>query len=483
MARRAPLFLALDQGGHASRALVFDARSNLIATAEKRISTRHPARDRVEHDPKALIASMRLVCRNIARQLGQRTAQIRCAGLATQRSTIVCWDRKTGNALSPVISWQDRRAARRVQALKAHAGAVHKITGLVLSPHYGASKLAWCLDRLPPVRCALRQQRLATGPLASFIMFNLLLEKPLLADPANASRTLLWDYRSRDWSPELLKLFKIPAGILPQCVPTQYAFGHLRLGEHKVPLTLVTGDQPAALFACGQPHADWSYINIGTGAFIQQPHGRRLPRVAGLLGSVLWQDQKRALYVLEATVNGAGSALLWLRERLVVAESRMSAEMSRWLDLEGIPLFINGISGLGSPYWVPSLRSRFIGRGTSAQQFAAVVESIVFLLCVNLDRMRKSHIHMRRIVITGGLAQWDGVCQRLADLTGLVVLRPRLYEATARGLAWLLRARPRRATHGTKFKPIKNLLLEMRYRRWHTALQRQLKSQKDVSHA
>jgi glycerol kinase len=482
MSRHTPLFLALDQGGHASRAMVFDVRGKLIATAEKRISTRYPAPSRVEHDPQALIASMRLVCRSIARQLGQRTADIRCAGLATQRSTIVCWDRNTGRALSPVISWQDRRAARQVQALKAHAGAVQKITGLVLSPHYGASKLAWCLNSLPAVRRALHRHRLAAGPLASFILSNLLLEKPLLADPVNASRTLLWDYRNRGWSPELLNLFKIPAGILPRCVPNQYVFGHLPLGDHKIPLTVVTGDQPAALFASGQPHTDWAYVNIGTGAFIQRRHGRKPPQVAGLLGSVLWQNQKRVLYMLEGAVNGAGSALLWLCEQLGVPEPRMSAEMTRWLDGDrGIPLFINGISGLGSPYWVPALRSRFIGRGTNARKFAAVVESIVFLLCVNLECMRKAHLRVRRIAVSGGLAQWDGLCHRLADLTGLVVLRPRMYEATARGLAQLLGARARAAGPGTIFKPKKNLFLERRYRRWQTALRRQLKSPTEAS--
>ena len=482
MSRCTPLFLALDQGGHASRALVFDVRGKLIATAEKRIATRYPAPSRVEHDPQALVASMRLVCRNIARQLGQRTAHIHCAGLATQRSTIVCWDRQTGRALSPVISWQDRRAARQLQALKAHAGAVHKITGLMLSPHYGASKLAWCLDRLPPVRRAWQQHRLAAGPLASFMLSNLLLEKPLLVDPVTASRTLLWDYRSRDWSAELLKLFKIPAGILPRCVPNRYAFGHLRLGDHKIPLTVVTGDQPAALFAGGQPHADCSYVNIGTGAFIQQRRGTEPPQVAGLLSSVLWQDRERAQYVLEGTVNGAGSALLWVRKRLGISEPRMSVEITRGLDLDcGIPLFINGISGLGSPFWVPALRSHFIGRGTGAQKFAAVFESIVFLLCVNLECMRKAHLRVRRIVVSGGPAQWDGLCQRLADVTGLMVLRPRMYEATARGLAWLLGARSGTAAAGTAFKPEKNLSLARRYHRWHTALQRQLKAHTEVS--
>ncbi|MGH8399323.1 MAG: FGGY family carbohydrate kinase, partial [Gammaproteobacteria bacterium] len=160
MSRKIPLFLSLDQGGHASRALVFDAKGRLVASAQKKITTLHSSRNRVEHNPEALIASVKYVCNAITRQLGSRCAHIQAAGLATQRSTIVCWNRETGKALSPVISWQDRRAARRIATLASHQARVHELTGLVLSPHYGASKLAWCLEKLNPVRKALRQGRL-----------------------------------------------------------------------------------------------------------------------------------------------------------------------------------------------------------------------------------------------------------------------------------------------------------------------------------
>src|SRR5574340_73459 len=293
MARRSSLFLALDQGGHASRALVFSAAGKLVANAEKRIAIRYPAAHRVEHDPEALLASIRQVCTAVVRQLGARASDIRCAGLATQRSTLVCWDHDTGRALSPVISWQDRRAARRLKILTPQAARVHSVTGLVLSPHYGASKLAWCLENLPAVRRARQQHQLAAGPLASFILANLLEEKPLWADPVNASRTLLWDYRVRDWSAELLQLFAIPPAILPVCVPNRHAFGHLPLGRYRIPLTVVTGDQPASLFANGKPQPHSAYVNIGTGAFIQKLHGTRPPQVSGMLGSVLRSEERR----------------------------------------------------------------------------------------------------------------------------------------------------------------------------------------------
>jgi glycerol kinase len=465
--RKTPLFLVLDQGGHASRALVFDIHGKLQAAAQTRIATLHVGRNRVEHDPDALLASINRTCKAVALQLGPRCTHIQAAGLATQRSTVVCWDRETGTALSPVISWQDRRAAQSLTDLAPYQSRVHDITGLVLSPHYGASKIAWCLEKLKPIQRALHQRRLAAGPMASFILTNLLIEKPLLVDPVNASRTLLWDYSRCDWSDELLALFRIPESILPRCVPNQYPFGHLRLGNRAIPLTVVTGDQPAALYVSGEPGADSVYINIGTGAFLQRLHGNTPPQVPGMLASVLWWGKNNIHYVLEGTVNGAGSALSWLCKRTEISEKQMLAKMPHWLTFESdIPLFLNGISGLGSPYWISDFQSRFIGKGNTIQKMISVTESIVFLLCLNLERMNYRRIPVRRIMVSGGIAQWDGICHRLADLSGLPVERPAQHEATASGLAWLMGACDRESTKSTIYSPEIDTQLRLRYARW-----------------
>jgi glycerol kinase len=471
VSRKTPLFLAIDQGGHASRALVFDARGRLKAAAQTRIATRHVGRNKVEHDPGALLASIDRACKGIERQLGPRYTHIQAAGLATQRSTIVCWDKLTGRALTPVISWQDRRAAHRLADFVPYQSRLHDITGLVLSPHYGASKIAWCLEKLKPVQRALQKRQLAAGPLASFILTNLLIERPQLVDPVNASRTLLWDYTRRVWSNELLTLFRIPASILPHCVPNQFAFGRIPFGGRDIPLTVVTGDQSAAMYASGEPDPENIYINFGTGAFIQRLHGEIPPQTHGMLGSVLWQDQSRALYVIEGTVNGAGSALDWLCERLDIGQKEMLSELPKWLDATSeVPLFLNGISGLGSPYWVSNFRSRFIGSGNAMQKMVAVTESIVFLSCVNLDRMRNLNKPSRLIIVSGGLAQWDGLCQRLANLSELPVHRPAQHEATASGIAWLLGARSRRPAKLRTFMPRTDVQFKQRYANWLAAM-------------
>jgi glycerol kinase len=469
------LYLCLDQGGHASRALVFDKRGALQASAFRDIGTDRASPDRVEHDPEELIASLHGAINEAVSALGDRADNIVAAGIATQRASIVCWDRHTGAALSPVISWQDRRACAWLERFSVHTGEIHRRTGLLLSAHYGASKLRWCLDHLPAVAAAQGAGRLAMGPLASFLLFRLLEERPLLVDPANAARTLLWNIDTQDWDPSLLELFGIPPATLPRSVPTRHAFGTLSLNDRRIPLEIASGDQSAALFALGAPPPDSAYVNMGTGAFIQRVFDRRT-EATGLLAGLVYHDSDRSVYVLEATVNGAGAAFRWAEREWGL--ENIEAELPHWLARAGeIPVFLNGVSGLGAPYWVADFASRLIGDGAPWQKAVAVAESIVFLLQANLSIMQQIAPPVSRLIATGGLAWFDGLCRRLADLSGLPVYRPAEQEATARGTAYLLAHFPAdwpETGPGAWFAPGRNPELHRRYAHWQSEMQRAL---------
>lgn len=474
------LLLALDQGGSSSRAIVFDRAGVAVASASVPVAERREGEDRVEQDPEELVASLLAAVRDCVRALGADGAgRIACAGLATQRSSVVCWDRESGAALSPVLSWQDRRAKDRLDALAGRAEEIRERTGLRLSPHYGATKLAWCLEHLEAVRRARQASRLALGPLASFLAFRLLDERPLAADPANASRTLLWSLAREDWDPELCATFGVPIEALPPCSPTQRDFGTLDADGRKVPFRILTGDQSAALFALGPTRADTAYVNVGTGAFVQRALARMPRRLSRLLASVVWSDGITSKRVVEGTINGAGSALRWLEAELGLADVETGLA-GCLLAPEEPPLFLNGVSGLAAPFWVPGFRSRFVGEGSAAARAVAVLESVVFLACTILQEMALEIPPPAQILASGGLAQQDGLCARLASLAGIPVDRATLPEATARGLAWLLSGSKDpwpEATAPRRFSPQEDARLAQRYLRWRDEMERALRPQ------
>jgi glycerol kinase len=470
------LVLALDQGGHASRALLFDLLGRQVAEAHVPVATRREAGDRVEQDPEELVSSLKLAAQDVCDSELARERTVIAAGLATQRSTIVCWDRTTGRALSEALSWQDRRAAEWLEQFRTVEPVIRERTGLVLSAHYGASKLRWSLHRIPAVGRALHEGRLAAGSLSSFLAFRLLRENPVVVDPSNASRTLLFDPVTRDWSPELLDLFEIPAGILPRCVPTRHEFGTLEIGERRIPLRICTGDQSAATFASGMPDPCVAYVNIGTGAFVQRCTEHEGPLPDGLLRSVLYSDGTRVTHTVEGTVNGAGSAIEWFGAQSALDVKRALRSLAHGDGQAEPPLFMNGIGGLGAPYWSADFPVEFVGEGDELAQLRAIVESIAFLLCVNIERLQQTG-PLTYISCAGGLAQCDYLCQALADLSGLPVERETTREATARGVAYLAADQPsqwQQELAEKSFAPGSADGLRARFARWREETERRL---------
>lgn len=431
--------LALDQGGHASRACIVSEHGEIIAERQVAIRTVHGSAGEVEHEAEEIAESLRAAAVSVLNSAPQ--VLIEAAGLATQRSTIVCFEQRSGAALSPAISWQDRRNAQWLKCFDAQAQRIAELTGLPLSPHYGVGKMRWCLDHLPAVQRARAAQDLLMAPLASYLMMRLT-GGMALADPANASRTLLWDSAQRDWSPELLRLFGIERAWLPACTPTRAPYGVLRLGEgaafasRPIGLAAVTGDQSAIPFAFGAPDPASVYINLGTGAFVQRPLSVRPLAAAPLLASVLIADAGGALYSLEGTVNGAGAAISRFAAEAGVAEDELWQQLEQLAAGAPLPLYINGIGGLGSPFWRAQQASYFIGDGSQSARFAAVVESIVFLIALNFDLMRERGGPLTRVLLSGGLSRSDWLCRRLAALLGTPVLRG-AQEATVLGVAAL----------------------------------------------
>jgi glycerol kinase len=461
-----PVYVAIDQGGHATRASAFGADGSIEGAALVTIATQRNAIGHVEHDAEEVVASVRTALAELARIV--EPARWLAAGFAVQRSTLALWDAGDGRALAPVISWQDTRNAAWLRGLARRAEEVHRLTGLQLSPHYGASKLRWCLDHLPEVRGAAAQSRLRAGPLASYLLHRLLVEHPLLADASTAARTLLWSPFERDWSTELLAMFGIPRAILPRATATSADFGTLECGGRRVPVKVCNGDQSVVPFAAGRLDFDCAYVNLGTGAFVLRPTTDAL-RAPPLLTSVIRADAQHFDFVLEGSVNGAGAALAWLEHHQGAAADRLLALLDRAaLCDDGAPFVLNGVAGLASPFWRPDFESRFVGEGSELQQCRAVLESVAFLIKANLDEMDRHRPHPERLVASGGLAENRLLCRMLACLAESPVDRGSDREATSRGLAYLVADMPERFDgHPVeRFEPEHEPALLARYLKW-----------------
>lgn len=452
--------LAIDQGTHASRALVLDSSGRVLAQRQHPVSLSRPQPGRAEQDGNELLVSVQRCVTDVLGDLArpQRDA-VRCCGITTQRSTVLAWQRD-GTPVAAAINWQDTRGAPQLQALQDRADAIQRLSGLPLSPHYGATKLHF-LHQLYP------DPDLHLGPLAAFLLYRLSDGNTLAADHTNAQRMQLLDIHAREWSRTLCDWFGVPLQSLPPCRPVCADYGGLDNSD--IAITAVCGDQNAAWFGSGAPENDCVLVNLGSGAFLmaRQDHAAAIP---GLLSSLVYSDATHSDYVTEGTVNGAGNALQWLRNEYGVTD--IESHLAHWLqEIDEPPLFLNTVGGLGSPWWREGLAPRFAGdceRLGHAALAAGVAESIVFLLQFNLERVQQRQ-PVRRLRVSGGLSRVDPLCQKLANLSDCPVQRSDHREASARGVAWLAAGRPRdwsAQSAAQHFTPRADKPLQARYRRF-----------------
>jgi len=467
--------LAIDQGGHASRAAIYNLDGKCITSATCTIETQRINVDGIEfiqHDAKEIVQSIQTVISECANTLGNITELKIKAGFATQRSTIVCWNYKTGEMLSDAISWQDTRAVEFIKKFKSHNELVKTKTGLFLSAHYGVSKINWCLNNLEVVQQANKNNELCVGPLSSYLLYACVAGSQCVVDPANAARTLLLNKTTLDWDEELLNLFEIPKSILPKCGASKQNYGQLIGWQGQCDVQLCTGDQSAAVLSQGIPESNQFTVNIGSGAFVLNVN-KKSSAPARILSGSIYTDRETTIKAWEGTVNGAGTALDWLQKQNPTID--LYKQLPTWLSECGdeIPLFINGISGVGSPYWIATLESRFINETidestdiTVASKAIAVVESIAFMIAVNIGLMTTEKIN--NIKMSGGLSVLSELCQKISDLTEMNVLRTNDKEATLLGLVFLLSDLELNSDSNMTdlFNPILNTALLNRFANW-----------------
>lgn len=477
------LFLVIDQGGQSTRVAVFDANGNIIAQEKSPCATQiidvNDHQKHIEQNPQEILNGIIDSLEKIQLQLGNQVSNIKAAGFSGQGSSLLCWNNKTGAPLSQVLSWQDTRGKDYLTQVPMTHQQVQQLTGLRFSPHYGASKIRWCLDNLDSVKLAQQENQLAIGPIVSFILWHLTGRKNAV-DPGHAQRTLLWNMDTANWEPQLLNLFSIPQSALPECYLHQDNFGQLYLENHLIDFRVCARDQGASLFANAMPNKNTAYINIGTGAFIQRISQDKNPP-EGLLISPLWISQHSVdnLYAWEATVNGAAAAIAFIEQESGLQITPEIIEQALSIPLGTEDYFINTQGGLGAPFWRTDIESRFSGLLSPLQQVAVWLESIVFLLMINLQKMNPDN-GLTQIQFSGGFSQSDKFCQLLADLTSLPVSVSENPEASLQGIAYLTANRPENwncSIHTQLFEPASNEgLLHKRFASWWLYMQKALES-------
>jgi glycerol kinase len=439
--------VALDAGTTGVRAIAFSANGKPLGSAYQEFPQYFPQPGWVEHDATEIWDALLSVMSALKQQLPDTT--FTALGITVQRETVVVWDRTTHLPLHRAIVWQDRRTADRCEQLEGELQKVRQISGLVLDPYFSGSKLEWIFSHTDITPSA----NVAVGTIDSWIVWNLTKENSDSAvhvtDTTNASRTMLCDIRTGEWSDELCAMFSIPKHVLPRIVPSSGRVGTTSstcpLGAG-IPISGIAGDQQASLFgqACFTP--GMAKNTYGTGSFALLTTGNVCPQpVDGLLTTVAWSLTKEGgietTYAYEGAIFVTGAAVQWLRDGLEIIEtSAQINELAATVESSDGVVIVPAFTGLGSPWWDPYARGTILGitRGTTRAHLArATLESIALQTADAIGAMSAaSHLPLTSLRADGGGAS-DLILQLQADLLGVQVRKSSVAETTALGAAYL----------------------------------------------
>ena len=434
--------LAIDQGTSSTRSVLYDDKGRFIDSSQLEFKQYFPKEGWVEHNPEEIWESVLSTLTSLVKRNSLVSKDIASIGITNQRETTIVWDKKDGKPIYNAIVWQDRRTADFCSELNDQTEMVNSRTGLTMDPYFSSTKVNWILNHVKGARKRALAGELLFGTIDSYLIWKLSGGKSHKTDVTNASRTMLFNIEEQKWDEDLLNLFEIPRSMLPAVCDNVFDFGTTSVLGGEVSIGGVAGDQQAALIGqcCVKPGEVKS--TYGTGCFLILNTGaERLHSQSKLLTTVAYRVNGKITYALEGSIFVAGSAIQWLRDEMeFFSDASDTEKLAMQASDESNVLVIPALTGLGAPYWDASARGAIFGLtrdSNKADIVRATLESVIFLTKDLLEAMSKDNASFNSLKIDGGMVANSWFCQKLSNILGVEVERPKIIETTSLGAAFL----------------------------------------------
>ena len=436
--------ISIDQGTTSSRVILFNTKGRIEFVSQYEFKQYFPKNGWVEHNPNEIWSTTLKALKNVINKANKIRGRIISIGITNQRETTILWNKKTGKPIYNAIVWQDRRTQEYCKKLKnkKYENDFRKKTGLFIDPYFSATKVRWILDNVKESKKLLKSNNLLFGTVDTFLIWKLTKGKQHLTEATNASRTMLFNINNNKWDHEILKKLNIPKSILPKVKNSADDFGKTdkKIIGKEIPISAVLGDQQAA--AVGQTCFDKGSIKstYGTGAFVIMNTGsKKINSKNKLLTTICYRLNNKTTYALEGSIFIAGAGIQWLRDKMkLIKKAPETEKIARSSNINDGIYVVPAFSGMGAPYWRPDARGLITGltRDSNWQSLVrATVESVAYQSYDLFNAMNKDGLKPRIVKIDGGMVANNWFSQFLSDTINLKVIRPKVLETTALGVA------------------------------------------------
>lgn len=423
------LLAGLDVGTTTITACIFTPAGDLLAQASAPVKSVTDGPHRVEQDADAIFRKARRTLQVALAKARARPADLAAIGVTSQRTSLVVWDRNTGEPLTPLIVWSDLRGAKRAAELQA--------AGFPVAPQQAAAKLEEALREVEP-GCDL-----AWGNIDSFVIWKLTGGAAHVTDRSQAWPLGYLDLMTFGWNEALIALQDVGHCAFPTLVDTWGVMGTTsrRVLGAEVPIAADVADQQAALIGHDAEGAGAGKVTYGTSGTLDVSTGAQFSYLGPSLPPfVLSSVGGQNAFCVEGMVISAGSALDWLRKTMRLGDHRRFNMLAGSVRDAGGAWFLPALQGLGAPHGDLAQRGTLGGLSLSvgpAQIARAAVEGLAWRVREAFDAIYDGTQLPRPAVlkVDGGLTASDALMQAQADALGLPVARHAHREATACGAA------------------------------------------------
>ncbi|PID86545.1 MAG: glycerol kinase [Chloroflexi bacterium] len=442
---------AIDQGTTSTRCMIFNHSGEPVGIHQLEHEQIFPAPGWVEHDAMEIWERTQDVIKGAMKNAGVTAADIAAIGITNQRETTLVWDKNTGKPYYNAIVWQDTRTDKIIKGLEGGVGQnrFRDKVGLPLATYFSGPKVMWMLENVEGLREAAEKGDAIFGNMDTWIIWNLTGGPnggAHVTDVTNASRTMLMNLETLNWSNSISEAMGIPQSMLPEIRPSSQVYGYTQEDGPfggRIPVSGDLGDQQAATVgqACFSPgEAKNTY---GTGCFMIMNTGTKIvPSKNGLLTTLCYKfGDEPAVYALEGSIAITGSLVQWLRDNLDFFDfSPHIEDYAKSVDDNGGVYFVPAFSGLFAPYWRSDARgaivglTRYVKKGHIAR---AALEATAYQTREVLDAMNQdSGVELTALKVDGGMVYNNTLMQFQSDVLDVPVVRPMVAETTALGAAY-----------------------------------------------
>lgn len=427
--------------------ILSNTSGNVLFESSKQINLIKPKPGWVEVDAEQIWNTLCLTIDEVNEKLNLKNMSkdyIRVIGIINEGGTILAWDSHSNKPLCNAIHYTDTRTDTMIKEYKLQNpnvfNGIEDLTGLKVTSMFSGVKLKWIIDNITNVKQLITMGNIKFGTLDSWLVWKLTKGNLYVTDVTNASRTLLMDLKTLEWSAKACQIFNIPISLLPKIQSSSKEYGVIKETVLKdIMIGSIFANHQAALYGLNYSKSGQIISRYGNSCTVYCIIGTELKKsINGLITTVAYKiDNEQPVYAFEGWTSVGGKAIHWLKDNMKILDSD---EEIKSLNIDASDTyFVPAFNGLTAPHWKPDATGIICGvthYTNKKHLIRAALESICFHtkdVCVAFEK--DTGIVPSQLIVDGPYSVYNNLLTYQADILGVDVLRSRMTDMAIYGSA------------------------------------------------